>query len=239
MSRLGPIYTLAVGVVMTAGLTVASATASPQIQETSAVPAAAGADPLATPEATDEATPDATQEPEEVAAPEPEEDPTPKKADYAGVVDQNGGLIAISIRNGKVVGYFCDGKIEAWLRGTAADNTLTLEGKDTLVTAALRGGKAQGRIEYKNKSWRFSAATVKKPSGLYRATAQVRGARVVGGWIKLPNGQSVGRIMLGENSGEAAAAFDGGVQEWYGIPLTPQDPDQFIDSFLAPAAPAS
>ncbi len=237
MSRLGPIYTLAVGAVMTAGLTVASATASPAIQETAAIPAAA---PQANTEATPEATPeptadtaDATQEPEEVAAPEQQEDPTPKKADYAGVVDQNGGLIAISIRNGKVVGYFCDGQIEAWLRGTAADNTVTLEGKDTLVTAALRGGKAQGRIEFKNKSWRFSAATVKKPSGLYRATAQVRGARVVGGWIKLPNGQSVGRLMIGENAGEAAPAFDGGVQEWYGIPLTPQDPDQFIDAFLS------
>ncbi|WP_157518834.1 hypothetical protein [Herbidospora mongoliensis] len=218
---------------MTAGLTVASATASPAIQETSAsVAAGPQANTEATPEATADATPDSTQEPEEVAAPE-DQDTTPKKVDYAGVVDQNGGLIAISIRNGKVVGYFCDGQIEAWLKGTAEDNTVTLEGKDTLVTAALRGGKAQGRIEFKNKSWRFSAATVKKPSGLYRATAQVRGARVVGGWIKLPNGQSVGRIMIGENAGEAAPAFDGGVQKWYGIPLTPQDPDGFIDSFLS------
>ncbi|WP_459802854.1 hypothetical protein [Herbidospora sp. RD11066] len=218
---------------MTAGLTVASATASPAIETTAAIPAAAPQPGVEEPPAaTDEATPDATQEPEEVAAPE-DQDTTPKKIDYAGVVDQNGGLIAISIRNGKVVGYFCDGQIEAWLKGTAEDNTVTLEGKDTLVTAALRGGKAQGRIEFKDKSWRFSANTVKKPSGLYRATAQVRGARVVGGWIKLPNGQSVGRLMIGEGAGEAAPAFDGGPQTWYGIPLTPEDPDTFIDKFLS------
>jgi serine/threonine-protein kinase len=32
----------------------------------------------------------------------------------------------------------------------------------------------------------------KKPSGLYRSTAQVRGARIVTGWIVLPGGRQVG-----------------------------------------------
>ncbi|GAA0987894.1 hypothetical protein GCM10009555_068200 [Acrocarpospora macrocephala] len=226
MSRLGPVYTLAVGAVLTVALGVASAQASPAVEQATATPieTASTAPPVAEEEAP---TPEETAPPEEAAP----ADTTPKKVDYAGVVQGNGGLVAISIRNGKAVAYFCDGHIEAWLKGTAENNTVTLEGKDALITASLGGGKAQGRVEFKGKSWRFSAAVVKKPSGLYRATAQVRGARIVGGWIKLPSGQSVGRLTIGESgAGEAAAAFEGGVVTWYGIPLTPQEPDAFIDT---------
>ncbi len=35
---------------------------------------------------------------------------------------------------------------------------------------------------------------VAPPSGLYRASAQVRQAKVVGGWIVLPNGSQVGVV---------------------------------------------
>jgi hypothetical protein len=38
--------------------------------------------------------------------------------------------------------------------------------------------------------------TVTKPSGLYRATANVRNAKVVGGWIVLANGEQVGLLSV-------------------------------------------
>ncbi|GIH27311.1 hypothetical protein Aph01nite_56210 [Acrocarpospora phusangensis] len=231
MSRLGPVYTLAVGAVLTVALGVASAQASPAVEQATATPI----DTASTAPPVEEEAPTPEEEvpnPAETDAPEAAPvDTTPKKVDYAGVVQGNGGLVAISIRNGKAVAYFCDGHIEAWLKGTAANNEVILEGKNALITASLGGGKAKGRVEFKGKSWQFNAAVVKKPSGLYRATAQVRGARIVGGWIKLPSGQSVGRLTIGESgAGEAAAAFDGGVVTWYGIPLTPTEPDAFIDT---------
>ena len=50
--------------------------------------------------------------------------PTPIRADFAGRVKGNRGLIAVSVRNGKAVGYFCDGKIEAWFKGKAKDGAV-------------------------------------------------------------------------------------------------------------------
>ena len=125
MSRLGPIVTLTAGAVLAVGLGVASITATPAADTTVAT-----ADETATeaPEETPENT--ETENPETAAAApsaSPTETPTfeettppaPKKGDYAGRVRDNGGLIAISVRNGKAVGYFCDGKTEAWFKGDA------------------------------------------------------------------------------------------------------------------------
>jgi hypothetical protein len=218
---------LAAGAVLAVALGAATLKASPVVQQV-------GAQEDIT------ATPTAITPPTEVTAspsPEPSEteaaeaaDPTPKKVDYAGVVQGNGGLIAISIRNGKAIAYFCDGRIESWLKGTAENNTLTLEGKNSLLTAALGGGKAQGRIQVGKAKWRFVSPVVKKPSGLYRASAVVRGAKIVGGWILLPNGQEVGRLSIGGGNGEPAPTYTPGTDvEYYGVKLTPEDPDAFIN----------
>src|SRR5690606_7779872 len=45
------------------------------------------------------------------------------------------------------------------------------------------------------RSWDFSAATVRPPSGLYRAMANVRNAEFVGGWIVV-DGEQVGLGVL-------------------------------------------
>jgi hypothetical protein len=219
MSRLGPTYTLAAGAVLAIVLGAASLKSSPAIERASA---AQNVTSVATPSA---------PEPTPIPAPEPSEaaDPTPKKVTYAGVVQGNGGLVAIAIRNGRAVAYFCDGHIESWLKGKAENNTVLLEGKNALITAALGGGRAQGKIEFQGHKWRFAAPVVKRPSGLYRATALVRGARIVGGWIKLPNGQSVGKFTSGD-AGESAPYFTGAPVDWYGVTLQPQTPDTFIDA---------
>ncbi|GAA4597278.1 hypothetical protein GCM10023194_71650 [Planotetraspora phitsanulokensis] len=229
MSRLGPVYTLAAGAVVAVALGAASLKAAPSFQQ---VGAAQDTTAAAAPPA--ESLPAPSQEPSQQPSGEPvgAPDPTPKKADYAGVVQGNGGLVAIAVRDGKAVAYFCDGRIEAWLKGTAENGTVTLEGKDSLITAALGGGKAQGRLQVGKAKWRFTAPLVKKPSGLYRASAAVRGAKIVGGWIVLPNGQEVGRVQIG-GSGEPAPRYvPGTAVDYYGVTLRPEEPDGFIDELV-------
>ncbi|MEU8102542.1 hypothetical protein AB0C18_02320 [Nonomuraea muscovyensis] len=214
MSRLGPIVTLAAGAVLAAGLGVASVTATPAADPTAA--ATVTTDPNDTTETTApdgsgaETTAPATgpspkPEPTGSAAPgtEAPDSEADTKLDYAGRVPGNGGLIAISVRGGKAIGYFCDGRTEAWFKGDAAGGKVGLEGFGTAAAGAtLGGGKATGWLKIGGRKWNFTAATVKKPSGLYRATAQVRGARLRAGWIVLrrPEGgfTQVGAAVLDE-----------------------------------------
>lgn len=190
MSRLGPVITLTAGAVLAVGLGVASVTATPAANTTAAAtsnepPAtetAAAAEPSAEPSVAPPAV--ATPEPTETAA------KTIDKADYGGYVRGNGGLIAISTRDGKTIGYFCDGKTEAWFKGNEKDGKITLKGFGAAaVGGTLGGGKATGWMKVGGKKWTFSAAAVVKPSGLYRATAQVRGAKIRAGWIVLKQPQ--------------------------------------------------
>ncbi|MBB6546215.1 hypothetical protein [Nonomuraea rubra] len=200
MSRLGPVITLAAGAVLAVGLGVASTIATPAAEETAAGTAA---------EAPAEAPTEAPPEEQNTAAPSPSPSQTAAKkiakADYGGRVKGNGALIAISIRNGKAIGYFCDGKTEAWFKGSESDGDLQLKGvanAGSKVTAELGGGRAEGWVSVGGKKWDFTAPTVVKPSGLYRATAIVRGARLRAGWImiKNPNGgyYQVGAAFAGE-----------------------------------------
>ncbi|MEU4231749.1 hypothetical protein AB0F17_46275 [Nonomuraea sp. NPDC026600] len=191
MSRLGPVITLIAGGSLAVGLGVASITATPAATNTAAAtsnepPAtetAAAAEPSAEPTAEPTAAA-ATPEPTETAA------KTIDKADYGGYVRGNGGLIAISTRDGKTIGYFCDGKTEAWFKGNEKDGKITLKGFGAAaVGGSLGGGKATGWMKVGGKKWTFTAVKVVKPSGLYRATAQVRGAKIRAGWIVLKQPQ--------------------------------------------------
>jgi serine/threonine-protein kinase len=53
----------------------------------------------------------------------------------------------------------------------------------------------------------FTAPAVTKPSGLYRATAEVRGAKVVGGWIVLSDGYQVG-VVTSDDVASTAPPID-------------------------------
>jgi hypothetical protein len=224
MKRLGPFHTLGAGVVLAVGLGVLSVQTAPladNVANTSGAPAVAATNSQA-PEPEPAGSAGATDAAEAA-------DPTPKRADYAGVAQGNGGLVALAIKNGKAIAYFCDGHIESWLKGTAENNTLTLAGEDSLITAALGDGKAQGRLQVGKAKWRFTAPLVKKPSGLYRATAVVRGAKVVGGWIILPGGQQVGLLDVDDASYPAPKLTPGSPVNIDGTELLPQDTDAFID----------
>ncbi|MFI6508500.1 hypothetical protein ACIBCT_12915 [Streptosporangium sp. NPDC050855] len=222
MKRLGPVYTLAAGAAMAVALGTISATTTPTAQNAAAQGDTAAAVIEATSEATPTATPDAAKTVK----------PTPVKADYAGRVTGNGGLIAISIRNGKAVAYFCDGRIEAWLKGKAADGKVTLSGRnDASITAKLGGGKAAGTLAFNGRKWTFNAPVVKKPSGLYRATAVVRGANVRAGWIYLDDGTRVGLTVVNDEVADVAIPEPGQNAVVDGVEVDPQDVDEFIEGF--------
>ncbi|GAA3822985.1 hypothetical protein GCM10022226_49330 [Sphaerisporangium flaviroseum] len=220
MKRLGPLHTLAGGAVLAVGLGVLSMQTAPAADN-----AAASSDAPAA-KATTSVAPEPTAS---ASAATEAADPTPKRADYAGVAQGNGGLVALSIKNGKAIAYFCDGRIESWLKGTAENNTVTLSGKGSLITAALGDGKAQGRLQVGKAKWRFSAPLVKKPSGLYRASAIVRGAKVTGGWIILPGGRQVGLMDIDERQYPAPKLTPGSPVNVDGTELRPEDTDAFID----------
>ncbi|WP_433244992.1 hypothetical protein ACQPYK_42630 [Streptosporangium sp. CA-135522] len=223
MKRLGPVHTLAAGAATTVVLGALSVTTMPATGNVAAretpVAAATPAPPTAS------AAPAAS----ETAA---TTRPTPVKADYAGRVKGNGGLIAISVRDGKAIAYFCDGRVEAWLKGRAADGRLALSGPgNASLVARLGGGKAAGRLEFGGDRWDFGAPTVKKPSGLYRASAVVRGAKVRAGWIYLDDGSRVGLTLVDGEPADVAIPEPGENAIVNGRQIEPEDVDEFIGEF--------
>jgi hypothetical protein len=128
----------------------------------------------------------------------------PARADYAGEVHGGGASVAISVHGGQAIAYLCNGSvIEAWLKGTAAGGKLAMAGKDRArLSAAYQRNRAVGHVVAQGVRYRFSAPVVHKPSGLYRAIAIVRGAKIKAGWIVLPDGSQVGSL---ERKTDAAA----------------------------------
>jgi hypothetical protein len=108
---------------------------------------------------------------------------------WAGRINGSRTVLAIAVTNGIAIAYLCDGRtIEAWLRGAAGGRLLGLtavKGGGRL-TGTLQGGRLRGTVTEETRDRSFDLAPVHAPSGLYRASATVRGAAVVAGWIVLP-----------------------------------------------------
>ncbi|MEV8630213.1 hypothetical protein AB0395_01010 [Streptosporangium sp. NPDC051023] len=239
MKRLGPVHTLTAGAVMALALAALSVATSPAATDTRAQTASAprsGAASVAStaPETASKTAsegPDPASAPTASTAPEATESaaPTPVRADYAGRVKGNGGLIAVSIREGKAIAYFCDGRVEAWLKGRAENGGVTLTGPHAAsVTAVLRGGSALGRLEIGGREWNFTAPTVRRPSGLYRASAVVRGASVKAGWIYLDDGSRVGLTLVDGRPADVPIPPPGGKATVDGQPIVPRSVDEFM-----------
>lgn len=195
--RFSPVLTLASGLLFAAGLFAAGSVAV-----SSRVPTAASAAPSTSP------APGIVSGPS--AAPEPSSPPLVKvNAVWAGEVDGGGASIAISVKDGVAVAYLCDGKkAEIWLQGTAENGKLSLvSANGAALAGTFGGGVAKGTITGSGQSWSFSIKAVAPPSGLYRSTENVRNARVVCGWIRLANGQTVG-ICNTDGRPEAAPPLD-------------------------------
>jgi hypothetical protein len=189
-----PYITLLTGAVLGAVLLVASMLATPK----------APASPIAA--ATPAPASSATAQPSP-ASPTPTATAVanvPARANYAGEVNGGGASVAISIHHGQAIAYVCNGSvIEAWLKGTAANGHLTMTGKGhARLSATYRTRRAVGHVIAHGVRYTFSAPAVHKPSGLYRAIAIVRGAKIKAGWIVLPDGSQVGSL---EPNTDAAA----------------------------------
>lgn len=192
MKRNTPLTTLLVGAAIAFGLIAASSIATAQDFQRQR---GAEGDKVVVASAPPAPTPAATS-----AAPAAK-----VNAVWAGSTDGGAATIAISVKDGIAVAYLCDGKrAEAWLQGTAADGKLALTGaKGAKLDGTFGGGKATGTVTAAGKQFTFTAPAVAKPSGLYRAVADVRNAKVVGGWIVLPDGSQVG--VLTTNGAPAPA----------------------------------
>jgi hypothetical protein len=109
-------------------------------------------------------------------------------------VDGGGASLAIVASGGKAVAYLCDGRsAEAWLWGPVRGGHLELRNRSGgRLVATAGGGRASGSVVTGGRSWTFTLAAVRAPSGLYRSAAKVRGATVVSGWVVLADGTQVG-----------------------------------------------
>jgi serine/threonine-protein kinase len=197
--RRGPLITLAAGVVVAAvliGLSMNAAAGDQTAPIAAKVVTATTAQP--TPE-------NSTQAP--IVLPPTTALADRTRATFAGHVDNDGGSLAISLRDGVAIAYICDGKrLEAWLKGTATAGTLSLTGKKgAAITGTFAAGRARGKVTAGGKTNGFSIGVAKKPSGLYRTAAKVRNAQVVGSWIVLPDGRQVGVLTEDGTPGPAPA----------------------------------
>ncbi len=133
------------------------------------------------------------------ATPPPSATPAVPAGTYAGHTDGSTSSIAIVIRkDGKAVAYLCSGKIESWLQGSVQGTALTMTGTNKgSLHATLSGSALKGTTSAAGKSFAFTISAVHAPSGLWRAAATIRGAKVLAGWIVLPNGDQVGMVNNG------------------------------------------
>jgi hypothetical protein len=127
-----------------------------------------------------------------------------ERVTYAGRVKGGGPLLAISIRNGTAIAYLCDGRLEAWLKGKAEDGRITLTGTDAKLTATINDKRARGSVSVGEQTWEFHAPIAKPSSGIWKATAKVRGARVEAGWVVLDDKVQTGMYTT-DGAGGAAA----------------------------------
>ncbi|TGA92633.1 hypothetical protein [Streptomyces sp. MZ04] len=218
MKRSGPLYTLLGGLLL--ALFMLSLNATTGTGSSSYGEGSAGA---ASPAPTSSADPSSAA-PSESPSKQPSKDPAkkpPAKAEYAGRTDDDTSAVSISIRDDKAIAYFCDGRdTESWLKGDVeGDGSMRLTGKHgAKLNGTLADDKVRGTVDIDKKTWDFTADRAKKPSGLYRATTQVRGAEIDGGWIVLPDGQQVGILKKDGKPQKAprldpetgAVPFDGG-----------------------------
>jgi hypothetical protein len=185
MKRMGPILTLAAGVLLAAVVMVLNINGYAAKQR-----AASNNQTQPTPTSPDLA---------ETTAPSPPQPLVEPPVTYAGNVGGGGASIAIAVKDGTAIAYLCDGATaEAWLQGTGTGGELELVGGDgaRLIGTYANGG-ATGTVNAVGREWTFDIDAVAPPSGLYRANATVANAQIVGGWIVLADGTQVGTTRKG------------------------------------------
>lgn len=193
MTRYAPLITLGTVAALAGGLLLVNNTVvgPPVPTAGSAVAAPPAAQPAAPPDLGQAAAP---AEPGSPAAP-PAAPALPAEAAYTGRSAGNEVTIAIAVKDGKAVGYVCDGeKIEAWLEGTVTGSDLNLSGADggNVLTASATDKAVLGTVTVAGEERPFAAEGVAAPAGLYEGSATVRGALTRIGWIVDDEGDVTG-----------------------------------------------
>ena len=134
----------------------------------------------------------------------------PTRANYASKVQGGGATIAISVHDGQVIVYICNGStLDEWFSGPiSSDGKITLTGKNNATLDASYGvGEMTGDATAHGTDFNFSAGAVSKSSGagLYRATADVGGTTVKAGWIVLGDGTKIGSLEPDSTSAAPSA----------------------------------
>ena len=214
MRRFAPLLTLLAVAVLGGALLTLNVVNSPA-NSTGTPSAAAAPQPAAAAQAP--AAPPATSAPPAAPA-------VAEKA-YAGRSAGNEVTVAIAVKDGRAVGYVCDGKkVEAWLEGTLSGSDLALKSKDGKSTIAGTADDKQsfGTVAVNGKEWPFAAKAASSPAGLYEGRAQVRGVLNRIGWIRLQDGSQTGVWNRGADKVAAPvldpARLDGVVVD--GVPVT-------------------
>lgn len=203
MKRSGPLLTLLAGLLL--GLFMLSLNATTGTRPTSS----SGGEP---PGAKASRSPTRSPTPSPTSSPtsSPTKSTPPPNADYAGRTDDDSSAVAVSLRDGKAIAYFCDGHDkESWLKGDVEDDgSMKLTGGNGgVLNGALKGTRVRGTVAIGGQEYGFTADKAVKPSGLYRATETVRGAKVDGGWIVLRDGRQVG-VLKRDGKPSAAPEID-------------------------------
>lgn len=205
MKRSGPLLTLLAGLVLALFMLTLNATTG--TRSTSSQQEASPSPPP-TPKVSASPTPTGTTAPSAIPSASRS---TPANADYAGRTDDESSSVAVSLRDGRAIAYFCDGRSkESWLKGDVKDDgTMKLTGKHgATLDGTLKDGRSiRGTVDLDGQRYAFTAGKTVKPSGLYRATATVRGAKIDGGWIVLPGGKQVG-VLDRDGTPTAAPTID-------------------------------
>jgi len=106
--------------------------------------------------------------------------------------DETGKMaVAIAVKDGKAVGYLCDGRsIEAWLTGTEVSGHVTLEASkgDATIYADVNRSSVAGVAAVGDDEFDFNIDRAEPPAGLYRK----KDDKTTIGWIILPDGRQVG-----------------------------------------------
>jgi hypothetical protein len=134
----------------------------------------------------------------------------PVRANYASKVEGGGATIAITVHDGQVIVYICNGStLDEWFSGPVSSNgKIKLTGKNNATLDAAYGvGEMTGDATAHGTDFNFSAGAVSKSSGagLYRATADVGGTTVKAGWIVLDDGTQIGSLEPDSTSAAPSA----------------------------------
>ncbi|WP_328497249.1 hypothetical protein OHS59_34455 [Streptomyces sp. NBC_00414] len=200
MKRSGPLFTLLAGLLLALFMLSLNATTGTRSTSTGSDSAADAVSASPAPAVTATVTPS-----KPAPSPSPSRSAVPN-GDYAGRTDDDSSAVAVTLREGKAVAYFCDGRDqESWLKGDVeSDGSMRLTNKKgQVLTGELTGRRIRGTVDMGQRNYGFTAAKSLKPNALYRATDTVADTEIDGGWILLQDDSQVGILKRDGKAGPA------------------------------------